>query len=153
YQWVAPQNGVPQGSFEPVILLITPKQDQYMVAGMDYQINPQTRVVSELSFSNRDPNSFSSIGNAQNRGLAAYNSIERRDTLGTNKWVLDSRASYELRTASYQPPEQYRPVEFARDWNVVGAEQAMEHFAIGGVKLSNREKGLRAAAQVTSFQR
>jgi hypothetical protein len=153
YQWVAPVNGVPQGSFEPIILLITPKQDQYLVTGMDYRINAQTRVISEWSLSNRDPNSFSDIDNARNRGLASYQAIERTDTLGEKKWILGITASYELRTVNYQPPEQYRPVEFARDWNLIGAPAATEHFAIGRLNVINREHRFKAWAQVTSFQR
>ena len=153
YRWVAPVNGQPQGSYAPIVQLITPKQDQYAVLGLDYQVNTQTRVRSEWSYSSRDPNMFSDLGNPQNRGFAALNALDRRDTLGKKDWILDTKASYELRSDNYQPPEQYRPVEFSRDWNQFGNTKAFEHFTVAGLQVSNNEHVFRGGAEVTSFQR
>lgn len=153
YLWVAPVNGMPQGSYEPVELLITPKKDQYGVIGIQYDINSQTQVQSELAYSDRDLNTFSDIGNKDNRGWALLNRISRIDSLGKQKWTLHTRAMYELKSENFQPPEQYRSVEFARDWNLSNQALAQEHFVATSVDIKNENKGLTTGIGWNYFNR
>src|SRR5690606_25787575 len=64
YDWVPPANGVPQGNFEPVILLITPKKQQLFSLTTDYEIGSFRKVNLELAASDYDPNTFSRIPNS-----------------------------------------------------------------------------------------
>lgn len=153
YTWVAPINGVPQGAYEPVELIITPKKDQYAVVGVEYQINSQTKVHTELAYSNRDVNTFSDIGNKDNMGWALFNKVNRTDSLGKKKWLLQSQAMYELKSKGFQPPEQYRSVEFARDWNLTGTQRAQEHFLSTAVDVKNQEAGFSTGIGWNYFNR
>ncbi|HWC53639.1 MAG TPA: hypothetical protein VG676_08660, partial [Chitinophagaceae bacterium] len=71
YQYVAPVNGVKQGNFEPVIILVTPKKQQIINLGVDYAIDKNTSLKTELAMSNYDPNTFSAISKGDNKGYAA----------------------------------------------------------------------------------
>jgi hypothetical protein len=116
YEWVAPVNGIPQGSYAPVILLITPKAQLMAVAGVQYEYKNMS-IKSEVSFSNMDMNTFSSINNAENKGFAAYTELNRKDTLKSEQ-QLNTGLKYEFKQANFRQIEPYRNVEFTRDWNL-----------------------------------
>lgn len=142
YKWVAPVGGVRQGAYEPVELIITPKKDQYAVLGMKYDINPQTQIQTELVYSNRDPNTFSKIGNAENKGWGLMNQLHRADSVGKKDWVLQTHLMYEVKSQNFQAPEQYRSVEFSRDWNLNDDELEQEHFVVSKFSASSQKTGL-----------
>ena len=60
FMWVQPVNGVPQGDWEPVIFLITPKKQQLITAAAQYFINDKSYIKAEMALSNYDVNTFSS---------------------------------------------------------------------------------------------
>lgn len=153
YRWIAPVNGLPQGEYEPIELIITPKKDMYAVLGARYHINSKTSIYSEWAFSNRDLNTFSDINNKDNKGWALMNKVERRDTLGQKKWLLSSKAMYELKSENFQAPEQYRSVEFSRDWNVNSTVKAQEHFVTTAVDLRNADNGFQVGGSWNYFNR
>lgn len=153
YSWTAPVGDALQGAYEPVVLLITPKKDRYAVLGMNYKIDPKTQLRTELSYSNRDVNTFSSEGNPDNIGWAVMNNLQRQDTVGKNKWVLSSRGMYEVKSTNFQAPEQYRPVEFSRDWNQLNTDRAMEHFANGSFSVYSSEHQFRLGGGLSFFNR
>ena len=59
YHFVAPVNGVKQGRYEPVMILVTPKKQQVINLGIDYAISKHTSVTTEVAMSNYDANTFS----------------------------------------------------------------------------------------------
>lgn len=153
YKWIAPVNGQLQGDYEPIELIITPKKDMYAVLGARYHINPKTSIYSEFSFSNRDLNTFSDLNKKDNKGWALMNKVERRDTLGQQKWLLSTKAMYELKSENFQAPEQYRSVEFSRDWNINSNVNTQEHFVTTAVDLRNIDKGFQVGASWNYFNR
>ncbi|HEY8688467.1 MAG TPA: hypothetical protein VIM07_04470, partial [Chitinophagaceae bacterium] len=53
YKWVQPDiNNFPQGDWEPVILLITPKKHELISAVAEYFISPKSSIKTELALSN-----------------------------------------------------------------------------------------------------
>jgi hypothetical protein len=70
YKWIAPDNGIHQGNYMPVKVLVAPYKKQMLTASAVYRINQRTRLEMEAAFSNYDKNTFSSIGNADNNGFA-----------------------------------------------------------------------------------
>ncbi|HZH68799.1 MAG TPA: hypothetical protein VFD65_06320 [Chitinophagales bacterium] len=153
YVWVAPVNGVPQGAYEPVELIITPKKDQYLVLGAEYNIRDKSIIQTELAYSNRDPNTFSTIDNHENKGWALYNRFSRIDSIGKKDWVLSSKVMYELKSKSFQAPEQYRSVEFSRDWNLDDGQKAQEHFLSTLLELGSKKTGWKTAVGWNYFNR
>lgn len=152
YEWVAPLNGIPQGDYEPVVQLVTPKKQQMVVAGMDYQIDSNKALRLETAISNYDPNTFSEIGNKENLGVAQkviYNESRRFG----KRWKLSSEVNYEFVQQNFRRIERFRNVEFVRDWNIAQEEeQRNEHLGKASVVLS-QENGLGLGYTFGTFQR
>ena len=122
FQWVEPQNGVPQGTHEPTVLLVTPKSHQMVTAGGKFSIAPTTSLNFEYGFSNQDINLFSNLHENDNRGHAMKIGItDTRGALGDDEegWRYITRASWETAGHTFKPLERYRGVEFERNWNLI----------------------------------
>ena len=123
YEWVAPDTIpfvgiVRQGSYEPVKKLITPKKRQVISIGGHKKFE-KIKINYELTTSNLDLNTFSSIGNKDNIGLAVnFFKLTLPKKLGTN-WALDHNSSVELVQHKFNRIERFRAVEFERNWNVL----------------------------------
>lgn len=142
YRWVAPVNGIPQGSYEPVVLLNTPKKEHYLAFHGEYRPDARTAIEANLILGNKDPNTFSSLDNEQNKGLGGSIGLRRSEYTGREKGVtLHYGARYEYLTRYFSPLEPYRPVEFSRDWNLP-ADTVAEHWCRRTLRLSGVENGV-----------
>jgi len=121
YKWIAPANGIPQGNYEPVVLLITPKKKQLISIGGSAKLTGSTSSAFEFTLSNNDINTFSLKDRQDNIGIALKGLISQdfimRDTTDTR---LKATGSYRLISNHFDPVERFRPVEFERDWNLTG---------------------------------
>lgn len=124
YEWVPPQNGIPQGQFEPVILLVTPKQHQVFSMGATYQIDTSKVLLVEAAASKYDPNLYAATGSGEHWGYATklnYSDtryLGRSDTTGRRPWSWNNQVNYEHVSNSFRAIAPYRNVEFNRDWSV-----------------------------------
>lgn len=120
FMWVAPIAGVPQGDYEPARLIITPKQKQMLSAGVSYKIRKNLVLDTEWAYTKDDLNTFSSLDAEDDVGFS-----NRTRLIGTiplskdsiQKWKLDTKLELEALNKYFKPIEQYRSVEFDRDWN------------------------------------
>jgi len=120
YKWVAPIAGVHQGDYIPSRLIITPKRKQMINSGVGIQLTPKLRLESDLAYSNNDVNTFSSLNSKDDHSYAGRAKLVGTVPLSRDsipKWVLETKAEVEILERSFSPIEQYRPVEFDRDWN------------------------------------
>lgn len=121
YRWVAPDiNGVPQGDHQPSRLIVTPKQRQLVSSGFEYRFNERLRLISELSYTNNDVNTFSGLDAEDNQSVGGFLKLVGDIPLGKDsipKWVMRTKMEVEARERNFQPIENYRAVEFDRDWN------------------------------------
>lgn len=145
FEWVAPLNGLPQGSHEPIIQLVTPKQSQMMVIGGDYKIQANTRAGVEFSLTNRDLNRFSALDNENNVGYALRVNAEnemRFERFGDGQWRATFSGSHEISGTDFSSIERYRPVEFERDWNLDHRlEPATENASVISAHFIHPENG------------
>lgn len=121
YQWVAPLNGIPQGSYEPIIPIIAPQRTQLLTIGADFRISDNSSITWEGSMSNTDLNTFSSFDNQNNQGFASHLAFTKKillDTSSKKNTILLFNTQYEFAARTFRPLERYRPVEFERDWNL-----------------------------------
>jgi len=136
YSWIAPVNGVRQGNYEPVVLLITPKMQQLFTLGTTYQIDSFKKVSVELGASNYAPNLFSDLDKNLHWGFSGRGLYEeqrflgKKDTLGKQKISLKNALSYEYVQSRFKAIAPYRNVEFARDWNVSLEEQPQDEHLV-----------------------
>lgn len=121
FRWVAPENGIPSGNYEPLTLLVTPKKSQMMTLGVDYAFSKKAKLSSEFSVTNYDINTFSSLDRADNTSMAMYLAYDHRAPISKkeeNPWEVVGQASYEYIKKNFTPIEPFRKVEFNRDWNI-----------------------------------
>lgn len=121
FQWVQPVNGIPQGNFAPVALLVTPKKQQMVTAGGEIILDSKNSVIFEGALSNYDVNLFSSLDKKNDAGYGAkviYKNLIRLSNDTTKGWRLNNVVNYEYTSKNFKPIDRFRNVEFERDWNL-----------------------------------
>lgn len=121
YQWIAPVNGTPQGSFEPLIPLVTPKMNQMFTGGFTYSLTANNSLNAEGVYTRNDVNRFSRAdkGNDEGSGVkfnSKNQSILKTDSL-KNQTKLIYNFGYEFLQKQFHQIERFRSIEFDRDWN------------------------------------
>ena len=144
YQWVAPFldtafNLILQGSYEPLIFLVTPKYQQMYTLGTDVRIDKNNTLSVEGAMSNYDPNMFSKKDNGSNIGFAGKalyigSVITKRDTASRAAQSFTYNFNYEFIQNRFVTIERFRNVEFNRDWNITAVEKRYnEHLATANI--------------------
>lgn len=144
YKWLVPLAGVPQGDYEPVMLLVTPKKQQMLTFGTEYSFSDYTSLTMEGAFSNNDLNTFSpkDANDDQSYGLKAK-FLHSAPIGGSseNPSLWNSSISYEQVGKNFQYIERYRTVEFERDWNIQGVVlEGNEYFVGASTGISRKNK-------------
>ncbi|MBP6153769.1 MAG: hypothetical protein KA457_03050 [Chitinophagales bacterium] len=153
YQWIAPVNGIPQGTFEPIILIVTPKNQLLFTFGTSYDIDSKTKIKAEIGFSNNDKNLFSSLGKKENKGVAATIQLNRKDSLKRNL-ILYNVLNYEFKQATFHAIEPYRNTEFTRDWNIANVvTNITEHIARYQTVLTDVKHNITTSYKFSTFIR
>lgn len=148
YQWVAPIGGLPQGSFEPIILLVTPKQRQMAAVSAAYRFNENITAKVEWAGSQYDLNTFSTADKSDDLGMATKINLEGKQPINED-WQVLAGVDFEFVNKNFQEIERFRSVEFDRDWNIrsvnlidnqnilgaqIGIAQTEKFKAIYGIK-------------------
>lgn len=150
FTFVPPENGVPQGNFEPVVRLIAPTRLQLATAKGSYEFSEKTAVEFEAAFSNNDRNLFSGIDDADNTGFAGTFRVRHR--LLDKKWKLDATLDFDHVNEDFTTIERLYNVEFNRDWNLENPA-GNQNFLRTGWQFSHSEKGqLQYQFQQLDFQ-
>lgn len=120
YQWVAPGvNGVPSGEYEPVSLLAAPGKKQLVSLDGAFRLGKGTRLITNISISNTDINTFSSLDAEDNTGTALLAGLENKRVAGSDSsWAIRSGVRYQRISGGFRSFEQFRDAEFERDWNL-----------------------------------
>ncbi len=123
FKWVSPVAGIAQGDYAPVSILISPKQQQLFTVGTAYRIAKRWSIETEGAVSKYDLNTFSRLDSRDDIGTAWRTKIQHQKGLGKDsiqKWMWTNALETEVLDPFFKPIEQYRAVEFDRDWNVRG---------------------------------
>lgn len=137
YQWVAPVNGVPQGDYEPVVQLNTPKMNELMAVSASYALSDKLTAMTELAFSYADNNLFSKSGDKDNAGIAYKLKLDYRTKLGQRVqdtlWRYRVGLDYEFVHKNYTPLKSFRPVEYYREYNLASDYTSTASEQIAGI--------------------
>ncbi len=120
YKWIAPVAGISQGDYEPSRLLVAPGQKQMVSSGISYMITKRLKLETELVYTKNDFNTFSRLDANDDVGKAMRSRLTGSIPLGRDslkKWNLETKLEVETLDKFFSPIEQYRAVEFDRDWN------------------------------------
>lgn len=153
YRYVRPVNGIKQGNFEPVMILITPKKQQLISFGAEYQIDKNNLLKTEVAMSNYDVNTFSPKDGGDDVGLAARVQYNNSTTLsGSRSLQLLTTFDYEHVQRKFRPIERLRFVEFSREWGLpLVVAPATENIIRASTALKNKEGSL--SYQFMTYQR
>lgn len=117
YEWIAPVNGIPQGDYQPVQLLIAPKKQQLFILESQWTIDTSRKISTELAYSDFDPNLYSDLDNNSHKALAAkwiYHS--KNELTKQSNAVWSNKLSLEVVQENFKAIAPFRNVEFYRDW-------------------------------------
>ena len=156
FQYVAPVNGVKQGSWEPVILLIPPKKHDLISAAAQYFFNKNSSLKAEVAMSTYDVNTFTRIGKEDDRGAAAKINYEMQQKVFGNVKsgiLLQTGVGYEYVQDKFKPLETLRNVEFNRDWSLpFDAPAATENLINASLQLKDLQDNF-LKYQFTNYNR
>ncbi len=156
FKWIAPVNGLSQGNYAPVQLLVTPKQRRMLTVGGDVRINQRKSLSFETAWSDNNINLFSSLDKSNDHGIGIRLNYLQSNPLSDdtiNGWMLNSRIDYEYAGKNFKAIEPYRPAEFVRDWNVTGVTTTdNENIVSGQVAVVQRSTGT-LGYQLKTYQR
>ena len=120
YRWVLPVAGVSQGDYAPSRLIVTPKKRQMLTSGVDIQLTKGLKLYTEFAYSKNDINTFSRFDSNDDQSIAGKLKLIGDLPLSNDSlksWILRTKLETEIRDRYFAPIEQYRSVEFDRDWN------------------------------------
>lgn len=131
YTWTAPVNGTPQGSYEPVATIISPKQKQMATLAVEHKFNKHNKLFVEGAISNDNKNLFSNKDKRDDQGLAVKTKYDFAWPFSSDEvgWKITGRQTYSLISKNFKAIERFRSVEFERDWNTeVNSVGKNEHW-------------------------
>lgn len=145
FKWVAPTNGIPQGNFEPVVVLIAPRKTSMFTFAAEHQSGKKWRMGSELAISQTDLNLYSNKDDADNTGVASKSYVEYKEKIksdSTGDVFLSNILQAEILDKNFRFVEFYRPVEFNRDFNIVNNTRTSEQWLTFQTAIEKNKKNL-----------
>lgn len=145
YKWVVPIAGIHQGDYAPNRSVITPKKKQMLTSGIQVSIRPNMRLETELAFTSLDQNTFSKLDAQDDQGFSYRAKLVQQIPFKKGEWQSISCESYldfEYLSRFFSPIEQYRKVEFDRDWNIRNKPfSGQQRSLLAGFQVSDKQKG------------
>jgi hypothetical protein len=142
YRWIAPENGIRQGNYQPVKALVAPYKKQMLTARAQYQISKKTAIDIETAFSNCDKNTFSSIDNKDNEGIAGHAKISQ--LIEFNNFKTKIELDGQMVSKDFKAIERFREAEFEREWNLLAIPYGNEYSGGIGLSFIKKDKTLLA---------
>ncbi|MGM0611870.1 MAG: hypothetical protein ACQESM_00015 [Bacteroidota bacterium] len=145
YEWVKPVNGIPQGNYAPIEILIAPRKKEVSSLSATYSVSKNLKTGFTASASNEDLNLFSELDQEDNKGFAGEMWIEH----STNPNISNDTSSVNWKTQgsvrfinqNFQGVNRFRNVEFDRNWNLEGEQKNNEIHSKVSTALSKKETG------------
>ncbi|NPA34883.1 MAG: DUF2460 domain-containing protein [Chlorobi bacterium] len=125
YRWVAPQGGIPQGAYEPIVKLLPPSQQHYANAFWELATE-KTKLRTNVGLSYVDLNILSPIDDEDNSGFASKVELTHGDS------TLAVLFSYEMQSKNFLYAERFKEVEFYRNWQT--SDTGLLHLVSGGIR-------------------
>ncbi len=130
FKWIAPKNGIPQGAYQAIVKLATPKKKQVFSLGGEFEINETSNASFEIALSNNDVNTFSDKNKDDNLGTAINLNFNKKfiKTASSSKQV-ETSFNYRYINKNFDAAERFNAVEFERAWNLPeDLNENDEHF-------------------------
>lgn len=117
YKWVSPEEGLPQGSYAPIIRLVAPKRTRLITGRYETKYKGKFHVFSEVALSNHDENTISALDANDNSGIGARLNLGFLDSVLNRSVAVNAELVSEYTSENFSTIERFRGVEFTRTWN------------------------------------
>ncbi|AWG21144.1 hypothetical protein FFWV33_06155 [Flavobacterium faecale] len=134
YNYVPPINGIPQGNYAPITLLVPPTKVQVATFLGKYSPSEKTAIDFEIALSNNDKNLFSNLDDSNNQGISTK--INARQRLFSKQWNIDAFGKYQFIQKNFSSVERLYTIEFDRDWNIEGTVSGDQSLLTTGLHFS-----------------
>ena len=141
YEFVAPQNGIPQGNYAPIVQLIAPTKLQMAIINGSYMPSEKTVVDFELAGSKNDLNLFSDLDDANNDGFAGKLKFTQHIIKSDSLWNIKAFADADYIDENFKTIERLYNAEFTRDWNLDSA-LGNQKLLVAGLHVMHPSKGI-----------
>ena len=144
YGWV----GKHKGSYLPMVKIIAPNKQTVITASADFKNDVQKFNV-EAAVSQFDPNTLSSVNNSNHTGIAFHLNDEQKWNVAKNIFAdkPQTQVGYEFVQNNFKPVENFRTIEFTRDWNLTNTKNYNQQIMNAGLQLNFKHNiGLQYAA-------
>ena len=141
FEFVAPINGIPQGSYEPIVQLIAPTQLQVAIVNGTYKPTEKTDIYFELAGSKNDQNLFSSLDDENNDGFAGKIKVNQHLIKNDSLWNLKAFFDADIIQENFKTIQRLYYAEFNRDWNLENP-LGTQNLLSSGLELLHPEKGI-----------
>ena len=133
YGWV----GKHKGSYLPMVKIIAPNKQTVITAAADFQNDVQKFNV-EAAVSEFDPNTLSSKNNSLHTGIALHFNDEQKWNVAKNIFAVkpQTQVGYEFVQNNFKPVENFRTIEFTRDWNLTNTKNYNQQIMNAGLQLN-----------------
>ncbi len=135
YEYVAPLNGVPQGSYIPARQLVAPESRQVYEMDTEYTIK-NGGIALNMALSQNDKNTISSLNDNENTGYALRGKVFKE--WKWNDWRLIPALEYSFVQQNFFIIDRINKIEFNRDFNVSSEfdqkDQHQANFSLGLLK-------------------
>ena len=147
YIWIAPKGDTLQGNYEPVVPLVTPKQNQMLTGGFTHSLSTLNTLAVEGVYTKNDINKFSSKDKGDDEAGGVKVISKNRKVLRIDSNELETNiiynVNYEFIQKQFRQIERFRSIEFERDWNrpVNSEPQNDQHLASAEVGFLKNTRG------------
>ena len=118
FEYVPPVNGVPQGSYAPVVQLFAPTLLQMGVVNGHYRPSEKTNIAFEAAGSKNDLNLFSDLDDGNNDAFAVHLEGQHQVFQKDSTQRLNAFTNWDYIQKDFVNQEGLYNVEFNRDWNL-----------------------------------
>lgn len=161
FKWLAPDTIagriVRQGDHAPVRVLIPPRAQRLAELGVRHRFGDRSRAWANVALSDNDRNTFSSIDDGDNAGVALRLGGEQDLPLSRSDTSLriSIGTDNELLQRTFQQLERFRAVEFERNWNLSNPQTGLPPLVPSGDQLlaavyARLSAGRRGRARIAS---
>lgn len=144
FDWIAPDSltGERRGRYEPVLQVVTPKRNQLITLGAEYEFSKNSRLWVEGALSNNDLNLFSDVNDNDNIGFAGRVKYDQDIPLDTGRnWLINTGVDFEHTNGNFRPIERFRSVEFERDWSNSSDVNRDQYISMAYLGFTKKELG------------
>lgn len=140
FEYVAPINGVLQGSYEPIVQLSAPTKLQIGGLNGSYHPSEKTKIDFEVAGSKNDLNLFSSLDDNDNDGFAGRLNVKQTLLTTADTLQINAVGAIDFVNKDFRNIERIYNIEFTRDWNL-NNPLGNQRFITTGIEISKPKVG------------